>query len=102
MIKHGNPGASKMTVEQVLSARRRYAAGGVTQEALAREFGLSIGAMRNLLRGVTWQHLNAPPLAVPASDAEKSLAGLLDALDALGSKDQSTDSIDVSKYTGEK
>ena len=42
---------AKLTDEQVREARRRYVAGGVTQRALAMEYGLSLGGMQAILAG---------------------------------------------------
>jgi DNA invertase Pin-like site-specific DNA recombinase len=41
-----------LTEEQILELRKRYAAGGVTQTALAREFGISQPGLSDILRGV--------------------------------------------------
>jgi HNH endonuclease len=44
-------GAARLTDDQVAEIRRRYAAGGVTQRVLAREFGISPSHVCNLIRG---------------------------------------------------
>jgi hypothetical protein len=49
---HGN---SKLTPEQVAEIRRRYAAGGITQGALGREFGVSPSNIRFIVHGHTWK-----------------------------------------------
>jgi hypothetical protein len=43
---------AKLSPEQVASIRQRYAAGGVTQLALAAEFGVSHSRVNQLVRGV--------------------------------------------------
>lgn len=48
---------AKLTEHQVLEVRRRYAAGGVSQSALAREYGISQTGMSAVLRGTLWQHV---------------------------------------------
>ena len=48
------------TPAQVLSARRQYAAGGVTQSALARRYGVSHSAMGYLLRGESYRDVGGP------------------------------------------
>lgn len=45
---------AKLTPGQVAEARRRHAAGGVTHEALATEYGVSRAAISLLLAGRTW------------------------------------------------
>ncbi len=50
-------GHAKMTAEQVLAARRRYAAGGILQRELAAEYGVTRETMRSALRGKNWKHL---------------------------------------------
>lgn len=47
---------SHLTEAIVLECRRRYAA-GETQAVLAREFGVSSGAMSSAIHGRTWAHL---------------------------------------------
>lgn len=49
----GNPNA-KLTEFQVLAIRQRYAAGGVTQVALAAEFGLHKASIYQIIRGKSW------------------------------------------------
>lgn len=44
-------GQAKLNVDQVAEIRRRYAVGGVTQLALAREFGVSDGTICNIIQG---------------------------------------------------
>ena len=54
-------GRAKLTVEQVLEARLRYASGERQYSKLAREFGVSREAMRNAVDGVTFKDLPMPP-----------------------------------------
>jgi hypothetical protein len=54
-------GRSKLTVEQVLEARLRYAAGGRECSKLARGFGVSRDAIRNAAAGLTFKFLPMPP-----------------------------------------
>jgi transposase-like protein len=50
---------ARLTADAVREARARYAAGGVTVTALAREYGLSINGMSNALRGRTWRRVES-------------------------------------------
>ena len=52
---------TKLTVEQVLEARLRYASGEREYAKLAREFGVSREAMRNAVDGMTFKYLPMPP-----------------------------------------
>lgn len=54
------PGKRHLTPAQVLSARRLYAAGGVTQLELARRYGVSHSAMGYLLRGESYKDVGGP------------------------------------------
>ncbi len=56
-------GKPKLTVEQVLEARLRYAAGELRWSKLAREYGVSPEAVRNAAEGVTFKYLPMPPKA---------------------------------------
>lgn len=42
-------GNAKLTPEQVVAARARYEAGGITQEALAKEVGISDVVLQRIL-----------------------------------------------------
>ena len=46
---------AKLTVAAAAEIRRRYAAGGVTQRALGREFGVDVGTVSSVIRGRTWR-----------------------------------------------
>jgi hypothetical protein len=54
-------GRAKLTVEQVLEARLRYASGEREFSKLAREFGVSREAIRNAVDGLTFKYLPKPP-----------------------------------------
>ena len=58
-------GRPKLTVEQVLEARLRYASGDRQYRKLAREFGVSQEAVRNAAEGLTFKHLPMPPKRRP-------------------------------------
>jgi hypothetical protein len=48
-------GCAKLTVEQVSEIRRIYAAGGITQAALGRKFGISQAMTGYIVRGEYWR-----------------------------------------------
>ena len=48
-------GNARITAEIAASIRRRYAAGGITQGALAAEHGLSNQAVSMIVNGQTWR-----------------------------------------------
>ena len=51
-------GMARLTADRVREIRRRYAAGGISQRALAAEFGVSKGAVKHVLSGRTWRHVS--------------------------------------------
>jgi hypothetical protein len=51
---------AKLTEEDVLSIRSRYAAGQRTQGQLAEEYGVVQTAISNIVRGKLWQHVGGP------------------------------------------
>lgn len=55
--RHGNVILSDA---QVVSIRERYAARGVSQCALAREFGVAQSVVSCIVRGQTWVHVGGP------------------------------------------
>ena len=64
-VRHGNRHASAvLTGDVVQAARRRYASGGVSIDALAREAKVSRQTMQEAIRGDTWRHV---PGAVSAA-----------------------------------
>lgn len=46
-----------LTAEQVIEIRQRYAAGGVSKRALAREFGVRQYSVQRILSNDHWSHL---------------------------------------------
>ena len=52
--RHGN---AKLTEEQVREIRRRFDAGGVTQTALAGQYGVSQPLIGGIVRRKTWTHI---------------------------------------------
>ena len=58
-LKGVDHGMSKLTEEQVLEIRRRYAAGGVKQQELGDEFGVAQALISFIVRRKLWAHLEA-------------------------------------------
>jgi hypothetical protein len=68
--RHGfrvNPGAAargervsiaKLTTAQVVEIRARYAAGGISQQALADEYGVYQTIISRVIRRETWAHVD--------------------------------------------
>ena len=50
----GGGGAPKLTREQVRDIRRDYAAGGVTQRELAKQYGVTISTIEHIMARRTW------------------------------------------------
>lgn len=50
-------GRVKLTADQVLALRARYAGGGISQRRLAAEYGITQAAVSLIIRGTNWQHL---------------------------------------------
>jgi DNA-binding MarR family transcriptional regulator len=50
-----NRSISKLKPEQVAEIKARYAAGGITQTALAREFGITSAMVSSVVNGQWWQ-----------------------------------------------
>ncbi len=48
---------NKLTSEQVLAIRARYAQGGITQAELAHEYGVNKPAIYKIVHGLNWKHL---------------------------------------------
>jgi hypothetical protein len=48
---------ARLTEAQVLDIRARYAAGNVSQPALARMFGVALGTINFILQRQTWRHI---------------------------------------------
>lgn len=59
MIHKGiDNGNAKLTEEDVRLIRERYAAGNITQAALAAEYGVHPTAISQIIRRVGWQHID--------------------------------------------
>lgn len=54
-------GQARLTAPAVLDMRRRYAAGGVSERALAAEVGVAAATVHRALHGQTWAHLELSP-----------------------------------------
>jgi hypothetical protein len=50
-------GRAKLKESDVLEILRRYSAGGVTQKALAEEYGVHPVYLNKVLKGKKWAHL---------------------------------------------
>jgi hypothetical protein len=50
-------GSASLTESQVLAIRDRYAAGGISQQALADECGVHQTAVSAIIRRKTWTHI---------------------------------------------
>lgn len=48
---------SKLTEDKVREIRRRHAAGGISQGALAREYGVKQPTIHDVVNWVTWKHV---------------------------------------------
>lgn len=48
---------AKVTEKQVREIRERYAAGGITQKELGREYGLGQYTVSAMVRRITWKHV---------------------------------------------
>ncbi len=56
--QHGeNGGFAKLTNEQVLAIRSRYAAGGISQEQLGKEYGIQQPHVSRLVRRQNWTRI---------------------------------------------
>lgn len=51
--------SAKLTEDDVREIRRRYREGGISQTALAREYGLCQASVHELVSGKTWGHVQA-------------------------------------------
>lgn len=48
---------AKLTADQITAIRKEYAAGGISQAALGRKFGVSQTYVSDVVVGKTWAHL---------------------------------------------
>jgi hypothetical protein len=55
--KGGAHHKAKLSAADVLSIRERYAAGGVTQSQLSKEFGVNSPNINQIINRVTWTHI---------------------------------------------
>lgn len=51
-------GTSKLTADQVREIRRRYAAGGIGQRALAKAYGVVKSTIRHIVRRMQWKDID--------------------------------------------
>ena len=58
--KGTHSGTAKLTEEQVLEIRRRYADGGVTYRSLGRDYGVGFKAISKIVRRERWAWLDEP------------------------------------------
>jgi len=56
----------KLTSEQVLEARLRYASGEQEFSQLARDYGVSRESIKNAILGLTFKDLPMPPKRMPS------------------------------------
>jgi len=47
---------AQLTADQAREIRERYAVGGMSQYALARDYGVSRSAIAHIVQGKTWKH----------------------------------------------
>lgn len=52
--KHGS---AKLTEGDVISIRKAYAEGGITQRELGEKYGISIPGVRDIIRKRNWRHI---------------------------------------------
>ena len=52
-----NSAVSKLTESQVLEIRARYKAGGIFQRELAREYGVSLATVNQIINRKRWNHI---------------------------------------------
>jgi hypothetical protein len=50
-------GLAKLTPEQVRTMRAEYAAGGISQPALAKRYGIAHGTIEAIVHHRSWKHL---------------------------------------------
>jgi hypothetical protein len=62
----------RLSEADVLDIRRRYAAGGITQEALGAEYGMPQASISCIIRGRSWSHL---PLSGTSPDERAAMTG---------------------------
>ena len=55
MLRRGRATGAKLTWDQVVEIRSRYAAGGITQVELGLEFGVGSGTISEIILGKVWK-----------------------------------------------
>lgn len=50
-------GSAKLTETQVIEIRHRYKAGGISQEKLGKQYGVTQGLVKEIVHGRIWKHL---------------------------------------------
>ncbi|HSH05273.1 MAG TPA: hypothetical protein VLL52_22350, partial [Anaerolineae bacterium] len=64
VVKRGNKGeghySAKLTAEEVVAIRERYAAGGIRYKELSKQYGVNIAMIGNIVRGVAWRNVGGP------------------------------------------
>lgn len=58
-LRGSQNGQAKLTEDDALEIRERYAAGGVSQYALAAEYGVHQSAVWHVINGTGWRHAHA-------------------------------------------
>jgi hypothetical protein len=60
VIKGSAVAVSRITEDDALAIRIRYASGGVTQAELGREYGIDDSVVSDIVRGTAWAHIGGP------------------------------------------
>jgi predicted DNA-binding protein YlxM (UPF0122 family) len=68
IVRGSQQPTSRLTEEQVALLRQRYSNERISQAQLAKEFGVSQGAVCQALRGKTWTHVSSDPVTKPWED----------------------------------
>jgi hypothetical protein len=63
---------AKLTADDVVVIRELFAAGGVSQAALARKYGVTSGLVSTIVRGETWSHIGGPRTQVGRGKGSRS------------------------------
>ena len=58
VLRGTKSGMAKLTDDDVLSIRKKYASGGVSQAKLALEYGVNQTNIGFIVRGCTWKHVH--------------------------------------------
>jgi DNA-binding MarR family transcriptional regulator len=56
---------AKLSVDEVVAMRARYRQGGVSQAALAKQYGISSQQVSKILRGERWDNWPSPEAIAP-------------------------------------